>query len=64
MANLSSLKSACIPLRSYAGWRLGIRRECGVNARAYQFNVSKITRKMAQMYGGKHVKAWHTNFPL
>jgi len=23
-----------------------------------------ITRKMAQAYGGKHVKAWHTNFPL
>ncbi|KAF8743762.1 hypothetical protein AX14_000729 [Amanita brunnescens Koide BX004] len=23
-----------------------------------------IVKKMAQMYGGKHVKAWHTNFPL
>ncbi|KAK7033812.1 EHN domain-containing protein [Favolaschia claudopus] len=23
-----------------------------------------ITRKMAAMYGGKHIKAWHTNFPV
>ncbi|KAJ4482519.1 Alpha/Beta hydrolase protein [Lentinula aciculospora] len=25
---------------------------------------SLITRTMAQKYGGKHSKAWHTNFPL
>ncbi|KAF9233470.1 Alpha/Beta hydrolase protein [Melanogaster broomeanus] len=25
---------------------------------------SVITRKMAVLYGGKHHKAWHTNFPL
>ncbi|EPQ54694.1 alpha/beta-hydrolase [Gloeophyllum trabeum ATCC 11539] len=23
-----------------------------------------ITRRMARLYGGKHVKAWHTNMPL
>ncbi|KAJ7246803.1 Alpha/Beta hydrolase protein [Mycena haematopus] len=25
---------------------------------------SMITRKIATLYGGKHAKAWHTNFPI
>ncbi|KAJ7106266.1 Alpha/Beta hydrolase protein, partial [Mycena epipterygia] len=24
---------------------------------------SRISRKIANVYGGKHSKAWHTNFP-
>ncbi|KAG6812500.1 hypothetical protein H0H92_002499 [Tricholoma furcatifolium] len=28
------------------------------------FLICKITRRMAKTYGPKHIKAWHTNFPL
>lgn len=28
------------------------------------FKITQITRKIATVYGHKHSKAWHSNFPL
>lgn len=48
---------------SYPRRRLGLHGMPVVIAKENLFMLTQVTRKIANMYGGKHSKAWHTNFP-
>jgi hypothetical protein len=54
------------PYSSYARWGLGILRAL---SKVYIIAIVsdlpfQITLKMANIYGGKHSKAWHSNFAM
>ena len=51
---------------SYPRRRLGLCGPCimGSSLEFVPHDGIQVTRKIANVYGGKHSKAWHTNFGL
>ena len=54
-------------IESGSGRRLGLFRKFVFVMLHFALNIEngvQIGRKMAHIYGHKHVKAWHTNMPV